>query len=1179
MSDSGGLVKGLKGLLKVAVADLTAQAEAGEVEWVLRLRAEYDRAFAKKRTGLSWSAWRASELDQAAVAWVLSSVFVRYCEDNELIEGVWITGPDERAQFALDAETLFYRQDPARNARDWLREGFAVLAGLPATADVVSREHSPVWRVPLGADASKRMLDFWRETRSDGTLRWPLADPALDTRFLGDIYQDLSEAAKKQYALLQTPVFVEEFILDQTLDPAIAEFGLSEVKMIDPACGSGHFLLGAFARLLDAWTAEAPGMDVRERVQQALDQVHGVDLNPFAVAIARFRLTVAALKASGLHRLSEAPRYNYHLASGDSLLAGLGRQGVLLDDDGDLAAHAYPAEDVHEHPGILEPGRYQVVVGNPPYITVKDKALNQAYRRAYPTCKGKYALSVPFMELFFRLAARGEPGRPAGFVGQITSNSFMKREFGSKVIEDLLSGKNPDNPVDLTEVIDTSGAYIPGHGTPTVILIGRRRAPVGETVRAVLGVRGEPGQPEDAAKGLVWAQIVENLGNPGFDGEYVTVEDLARVALSQHPWSLSGGAAGPLKDAIEVTSRGVLGDFSDSLGITSFTLEDDVYVVSGRDLERRGVERNWCRVMVLGDGLRDWQDSPEQPLAIFPYAEDFAPRRVEDETPVLRWMWPFRTNLANNRMFGGQTKVEAGLEWFEYGRLTGSKLRTPLSIAFAFVATHNHFVLDRGGKVFKQSAPVIKLPEGATEDDHLGLLAVLNSSTACFWLKQVCHNKGVGGIGGGIGDEEWEPRYEFTGTKLQDYPLPANPPTEFGRQLDNLAQELRSQRPASVCEVEVSSRAGLDRAREEYERIRRRMIALQEELDWHVYELHGLTDEPLTYGDADLPGLDLGQRAFEIALARQVAGGEESTAWFERHGSTPITAIPESWPAEYRQLVQRRLDLMASDRSIGLLERPEFKRRWAAKSWEEMESEALRDYCLDRLEDPSWWSDAQGPQVLSVSQLAHMVRHDERLIAGLQVLTGTTDFDLAAEIGRLVSPLAVPFLAAHRYTDAGLVKRKEWEHVWDLQRREDAGETVDIPVPPKYQQKDFRKATYWKARGKLDVPKERFIAYPGAGGGADTSLVLGWAGWHHAQQAFALARLIVDRQNNYAWGTEELTPLLAGLAELEPWLWQWHDGVDAGTGVNPAQAITALLDQQLAQHRLTRANLGEWRPG
>ena len=74
-----------------------------------------------------------------------------------------------------------------------------------------------------------------------------------------------------------------------------------------------------------------------------------------------------------------------------------------------------------------------------------------------------------------------------------------------------------------------------------------------------------------------------------------------------------------------------------------------------------------------------------------------------------------------------------------------------MSITFAFVATHNHFVLDRGGKVFKQSAPVIKLPADATEDDHYALLGVLNSSVACFWLKQNSHNKGNGGIGGGIG--------------------------------------------------------------------------------------------------------------------------------------------------------------------------------------------------------------------------------------------------------------------------------------------------------------------------------------------------------------------------------------------------------------------------------------------
>ena len=70
------------------------------------------------------------------------------------------------------------------------------------------------------------------------------------------------------------------------------------------------------------------------------------------------------------------------------------------------------------------------------------------------------------------------------------------------------------------------------------------------------------------------------------------------------------------------------------------------------------------------------------------------------------------------------------------------KVQKATIIAFAFVATHNHFVLDRGGKVFKQSAPVIKLPEGASEDDHLALLGLLNSAIACFWMQQVFHNKG-----------------------------------------------------------------------------------------------------------------------------------------------------------------------------------------------------------------------------------------------------------------------------------------------------------------------------------------------------------------------------------------------------------------------------------------------------
>src|SRR5690606_36251082 len=144
-----------------------------------------------------------------------------------------------------------------------------------------------------------------------------------------------------------------------------------------------------------------------------------------------------------------------------------------------------------------------------------------------------------------------------------------------------------------------------------------------------------------------------------------------------------------------------------------------------------------------------------------------------------------------------------------------------------------------------RTAPVIKLPEEAGEDGHLELLGVLNSSTACFWLKQVCHNKGNGADSKGARTTAvpWEDFYEFTGTKLQEFPLPAVLPLDLGRALDALAQDLAAHEPSAVAEASTPTRARLDAARAEHTRIRGRMIALQEELDWTVYHSYGLLDD------------------------------------------------------------------------------------------------------------------------------------------------------------------------------------------------------------------------------------------------------------------------------------------------------------------------------------------------
>ena len=72
------------------------------------------------------------------------------------------------------------------------------------------------------------------------------------------------------------------------------------------------------------------------------------------------------------------------------------------------------------------------------------------------------------------------------------------------------------------------------------------------------------------------------------------------------------------------------------------------------------------------------------------------------------------------------------------------------------------------------------------------------------------------------------------------------------------------------------------------------MISLQEELDWECYGLYGIIDPAPHWGsDADHhgepPPLRLGERAFEIVMARRMVEGALDTTWFARHDTTPVT--------------------------------------------------------------------------------------------------------------------------------------------------------------------------------------------------------------------------------------------------------------------------------------------------
>ena len=88
--------------------------------------------------------------------------------------------------------------------------------------------------------------------------------------------------------------------------------------------------------------------------------------------------------------------------------------------------------------------------------------------------------------------------------------------------------------------------------------------------------------------------------------------------------------------------------------------------------------------------------------------------------------------------------------------------------------------------------------------------------------------------------------------------------------------------------------------------------------------------------------------------------------------------------------------------------------------------------------------------------------------------------------------------------------------------------------------------------------------------------MLGWAGWDDREQAHALIGLIEERSSIDDWDAVHLTPLLAGLAQVMPWVHQWHDEVDPSLGQSPAEAYDAYFTTHLEEYGLTVEDLTGW---
>ncbi|WP_437637195.1 BREX-2 system adenine-specific DNA-methyltransferase PglX [Sorangium sp. So ce854] len=1107
-NDRARLSAALRDHVAKIAADLRARMRAPGAA-----RAAAEQLHKDERVAEDFEVWTDLLSRRAAVLWVLKSVYVRVLEDRGLLAPGRLLDPE--------AQQLFEKLAPNLGETAFLRWIYKDLAsakgGLP---ELFSPQPAEV-ALPSD-DLSRALIAFWRHRDADTGAVWSFAEERFEGELMGDLYQELDPVVKDRFALCQTPDFVRAFILDRTLTPAIETFGADKVRLLDPACGSGHFLIDGLKRLVAATAEQHPDWEREKVVAHALDRVVGIDLNDYACALARTRLIMTAAELAGVTKLADAARFHPHVYWADGL-EQVEREEEKPSVQFDLFTKpeerpraTLTRSDVRAALKRVLATKFHAVVANPPYIIESDEARKEYHRekigklQRYISAYRQYSLGSPFTERCFQLADKN------GFVGIITSNNFMKREFGRPLIEKVLAA------IDLSLVIDTSQAYIPFHGTPTVLIFGRNRRSGGDAVRAVLGRRGESGTPQDPANGKVWSSIVEGWSRVGFENEYVSVTELSRETLGKHPWSLGGGGAADLRKQIEDRAAQRLGALAD-IGTGVVTREDDVYLVGRECATRMGIPEQHTRPLVEGDAVRDWRI--QDPVhAIWPYHPDtLAVLGDDDARSVQRALWPWRTRLSLRSAYG-KTQLEHGRTWFEYSMFFVERFRTPLSIVFAVVATHNHFVLDRGGKTFKDVALMVKLPADATEADHLALLGLLNSSTAAFWMKQVFHCKGSQGINEGMKSALWEQFFQHDSTKMKLFPvLETRAKTiPYASKLDALART-RSARSVHSVIGEAKWRDGTalrrvldDRHAADFADLTM-MIGLQEELDWLCYALYGLDkasdviapDRVEPCPPTWLPwNLAFAERdaANREALARGEEADEQPSVWWERHRWEPLTALPsEASPALKKRVAARRARTDANP-ALRLIETANFKRRWYKPDYAEEERLALSEWLADRVEQ----SAQSRTTAFVLEQLVANLQDDPRVLAVCEVLTGRKDFSLSQLVATALQGEAVPSHRFHLYKPSGLVKRDVWERTWADQRREDAGEKVTPEVPPPYGSGDFLKPEYWRLRGKLDVPKERFIAFTEVPGRSGVETLYGWAGWTAQQRVKAI--LAIDEE-------------------------------------------------------------------
>ncbi|MFA6048630.1 MAG: N-6 DNA methylase [Candidatus Micrarchaeia archaeon] len=285
---------------------------------------------------------------------------------------------------------------------------------------------------------------------------------AIDADVLGNIYEqylshilkktqkratvESKEAHRKEQGIYYTPTYIVDYIVKNTLGEALKNKkpeDADKIKVLDMACGSGSFLLKAFDTLNDYYKTkdkqyaqvklesdqESEATTITRKTKILKNNIYGVDLDPKAVEIAQLNLLLKAAETK--HRL---PDLRENIKCGNSLIdQSLGEDTRALNWN-------------KEFPKIIADGGFDVIIGNPPYVTVTSLSENDKkfFSAKFESAYEQYNLYYLFIERAISLLKEG------AVIGFIVPIGFTNNTSGLELRKYLLANCK------LLRVVDVS---------------------------------------------------------------------------------------------------------------------------------------------------------------------------------------------------------------------------------------------------------------------------------------------------------------------------------------------------------------------------------------------------------------------------------------------------------------------------------------------------------------------------------------------------------------------------------------------------------------------------------------------------------------------------------------------------------------------------------------------------